>query len=175
MIELERTFLAKYIPAGLEKCESKEIIDIYVPKQAVHPVIRIRKNGNKYEITKKEPVDNDASHQIEHTISLTENEFKALSKIEGKEIHKIRYYHPFNGKKAEIDVFLDKLRGLVLVDFEFNTKKEKDSFVMPDFCLADVTYEDFVAGGMLCGKKYDDIKEKLKKFSYRKLTLPDKN
>ena len=42
-IELERTFLLKNIPAGLEKCKSIEIIDIYIPKSARHPVLRIRK------------------------------------------------------------------------------------------------------------------------------------
>jgi len=172
MIELERTFLAKYIPNGLKNCRYKEIMDIYVPKDAVHPVIRIRKNGDTFEFTKKEPVNNDASHQKEYTVSLTEKEFKALSKIEGKQSHKIRYYYNHNGRTtAEIDVFCDKLKGLVLVDFEFRSIKNKDSFIMPDFCLVDVTHEEFLAGGMLCGKSYKSIEKKLKKYGYKKLYI----
>jgi hypothetical protein len=42
---------------------------------------------------------------------------------------------------------------------------------MPDFCLTDITREEFVAGGMLCGKKYEDIDNELKRFGYERLTL----
>ncbi len=40
---------------------------------------------------------------------------------------------------------------------------------MPDFCLVEVTQEDFVAGGMLCGKSYEDIKADLDRYGYTKL------
>jgi CYTH domain-containing protein len=170
MIEFEKTYLAKYLPENLNKCESKEIIDIYLPKDAEHPKLRIRKSADKYEITKKQPVKNgDASEQIEQTIVINEKEFNALSELKGKRIRKNRYFFPFNGRIAEIDVFEDNLKGLVTVEFEFERKKEKAKFERPDFCLADVTQEDFIAGGRLCGKKYKDIEEDLKKFGYRKI------
>lgn len=35
--------------------------------------------------------------------------------------------------------------------------------------LAEVTQEEFIAGGMLCGKNYDDISDKLEKFGYSKI------
>ena len=59
--------------------------------------------------------------------------------------------------------------GLVLVDFEFTNEEEKQAFIMPDFCLADVTTEEFIAGGMLCGKSYGDIEKSLFGFGYRGL------
>jgi CYTH domain-containing protein len=71
-----------------------------------------------------------------------------------------------NGIKAEIDVFQDDLAGLVLVDFEFNNVKKKDSFKVPDFCLVDVTQDKTFAGGMLCGKKYSDIDTRLRELGY---------
>ena len=49
------------------------------------------------------------------------------------------------------------------------TIAEKDSFVMPEFCLVDVTQEKFGAGGMLAGKSYEDIEQHLKRFGYVKL------
>ena len=53
-IELERTFLLKYKPKDLEKFPSSEILDIYFPEEAVHPVLRLRrKDGKKFEMTKK--------------------------------------------------------------------------------------------------------------------------
>ncbi len=172
MIELEKTYLAKVLPEGLLKCDYKEIIDIYIPTNSVHPTLRIRKNGDKYEITKKEPVEDDPSHQNEETTTLTADEFEEMnSKLEGKRVHKLRHYYPFQGKTAEVDVFQGKLLGLVVIDFEFDTIAEKDSFSMPDFCLADVTQEEFIAGGMVCGKSYSDIEKNLERFDYKKLLL----
>lgn len=170
MIELEKTYLARYLPLGLKDCKYKEIIDVYIPKSSVHPTLRIRKNGDKYEMTKKEPVvKGDSSTQKEQTIILTEQEFDELSKLDGKRTHKIRYYYDCNGRTAEIDVFQDDLLGLVLVDFEFDSQDEKNSFNMPEFCLAEVTQEEFLAGGMICGKRYGDIEENLKKYNYKKI------
>lgn len=171
MIELERTFLPKFLPDGLEKCKSCEIFDIYIPKSSIHPILRIRKIDGKFEITKKIPVENkDASHHEEKTISLSEKEFEALSSVSGKTIHKTRYYYEYGGKMLEIDVFNGPLEGLVLVDLEFQSENEKNNFPIPPFCLADVTNEWFSAGGMLCGKSYSDIETELKKFGYVKIT-----
>ena len=173
MIELEKTYLAKKLPKNLKSCKFKEIIDVYIPKSNDHPKLRLRKNGDKFELTKKEPVnDGDASHQEEQTIILTETEFNALNQqLDGKRVHKIRYFYNYNGRTAEFDIFQGGLAGLVVVDFEFATIDEKDNFQMPDFCLIDITQEVFIAGGMICGKTYKDIEDNLKKFEYSKLFL----
>ncbi len=170
MIELEKTYLAKNLPEDLEEHDSKEVVDIYIPKESDHPSLRIRKNGDKYEITKKEPIkEGDASIQKEQTVNLKEEEFKALEKLDGKKLRKIRYSYKTENYEAEIDVFQDDLKGLVVVDVEFEVEDEKDNFEMPEFCLAEVTQEKFIAGGMLCGKSYEDIEEDLKKFNYKKI------
>jgi len=168
--ELELTYLAKSLPKGLTSSRSKEIIDIYVPFSAVHPSLRIRKNGDIYEITKKQPIlMSDSSKQMENTIPLTKEEFQSLSKVMGKVVRKIRYLYNYEGRTAEVDVFQDNLKGLVLIDFEFQTEKDKANFKMPDFCLAEVTQETAIAGGMLCGKLYKDIDPVLKKYNYHPL------
>ncbi len=175
MLELERTFLAKFLPKGLEKSPCKEILDIYVPKESSHSALRIRKNGSTYEITKKTvPNEKDHSVLLEENILLTAEEFAAFSNIPANRVHKIRYYHPFQGYTAEVDIFQDELKGLVLVDFEFENEQQKNAFQMPDFCLADVTEEEFLAGGKLCGKKFADIEAELKRFGYRKIRLTKK-
>lgn len=170
MIEFERTFLIKALPEDLQEYDSVEMLDIYIPKEVEHPNLRIRKMGEKYEMTKKERVDGeDASHQHEYTIHLTKQEFDTLSQLEGKRVGKIRYQYPFEGKICEIDVFTGSLKGLVLVDFEFENVEEKDDFEMPDFCLADVTQDEVIAGGRLGGKSYEDIAEDLDRFGYQKV------
>ncbi|EET89767.1 MAG: hypothetical protein LVQ97_02450 [Candidatus Micrarchaeales archaeon] len=169
-IELERTFLIKYIPEGLNDCDHEEMLDIYIPRSSSHPHIRIRKAGNRYEITKKEPVlGRDSSKQLEQTIRLTKEEYDEFALLEGKRVHKTRYFYPYEGMRAEIDVFSGSLKGLILVDFEFKNENGMQSFEIPEFCLADVTQEEFLAGGTLCGKSYSDIEDRLNRLGYAKI------
>ncbi len=170
--EYELTFLVRSVPEDVLTSRSSEIIDVYIPISAAHPIVRIRKSGGKYAITKKQPInEGDASHQIENTIPLTEKEFDALNKVEGKRVRKIRYYYTKGEFGYEIDVFQDELLGLVVADVEFNSNEEKSKFNKPDWFLADVTQEDFIAGGMLCGKSYEDIQDHLDRFQYKQIKL----
>lgn len=158
--ELERTYLAKEIPVDLRQFPSKEMADLYIPVSFAHPVLRIRKNGEKYEITKKQPiVQGDASRQSEETIPLSEEEYIALISIPGKQVLKTRYFYTLEGIAFEVDIFRGFLAGLILIDVEFPSKEAMTNFSAPGFCLVEVTQEKFVAGGELAGKKYADIEK----------------
>ena len=172
MEEFERTYLVKELPSGFERARSEEMLDIYIPSSAEHPVLRIRKAGEKYEITKKEPLKSgDASHQIETTIPLTRVEYSEFCKLPGKRVQKTRFYYQENKVRYEIDVFRGDLEGLVLVDVEFASLEEKDAFVPPAWCLAEVTQEKCIAGGVICGKKYSDIETELQRFNYKRIEI----
>ncbi len=176
MIELERTFLASSLPLGLKEAPSKELLDIYIPASSDHPNLRIRRRGGVYEITKKTHIaQGDASQQAEDTIKLNIAEFEELTQILGKRVRKLRYFYPYNGKTLEIDLFQDDLSGLVLIDAEFESEAEMNQFVPPVFCLIEVTQEEFLAGGMLCGKTYDDIAADLNKYEYKPLYIQNDN
>ena len=168
-IELERTFLAKYIPEGLGEFE--ELEDCYFPKDVAHPILRLRRRGDKLVMTKKSPrVEGNFSEFIEETIKLNSEEYGVFNLVDGKGHSKKRYSYDFaEGVKCEVDVYQGDLKGLVVVDFEFDSVELKNSFVAPDFCLVDVTQEEFIAGGYLCGKKYEDIEERLNDLGYRRL------
>ena len=171
MEEFELTYLAKReIMDKLEGCSFKEMLDIYIPESSDHPTLRIRKNGDRFEMTKKQPIkENDSSHQLETTIPLTKGEFLDFSQLRGKRVSKNRFFYKESDHTYEIDVFQGELKGLVLVDIEFKSANEKDVFVPPSWVLAEVTQEKFIAGGMLCGKGYADIEDKLKTFGYSKI------
>ena len=171
MIEIERTFLVKFLPEDLDKFPKVEIYDKYFPLDAVHPKIRLRKKGNEFTLTKKEPVDDDKTKSIqeEQVIILTEAEFDSFDSFEGKELSKFRYNYSYKNLTAEIDIYTSKLKGLAVVDFEFQNEAEKESFEMPDFCLADVTEDEFIAAGILAGKSYEDIEDALKRYKYKRV------
>lgn len=164
MMEVERTFLIKKLP-DLSQFDCKEIIDFYIPQSDPNPLLRIRKKGEKYELTKKEIIS--SSQRIEQNVPLTAIEFAALLKSDGKETHKIRYTGKWNGQKVEVDVFKSKLEGLAIADFEFLSKEEAEKFKMPEFCLVEITGNQRLIGGALCGKKYTDIQDALEQFHYQ--------
>src|SRR5476651_2196569 len=149
VIELEKTYLVKELPEGLAAYPHKEILDIYLPEEDPHPLLRLRKNGDRYEITRKEHISDDMTELKEHTITVTHEQFAALATVKGKRVHKMRYYYPWGKHTIEIDLFSDHLTGLVVAEVEFPTSEEKAVFTMPEFCLVCVDNEEFIAGGML--------------------------
>lgn len=171
-LEVELTYLAGFIPEGLELAEAQSLVDIYVPKSREFPSLRIRRSGDRYELTKKQALqEGDLSAHYEHTITLDESEYNALCKSSNRRISKKRFYLPFNEHTAEVDVFDDELNGLVLIDFEFSSAEDARIFNPPDYCLANVTQEPLVLGSYLAGKTYTDIEAVLKKHSYKPLFL----
>jgi len=174
-LELEKTYLAKYVPQDLESNPSELISDVYVPQEADHAVLRLRHKGDKYCITKKEPISGtDSSRQHEHTINLSQQEYEALASCSNKVLVKRRYVVELGGRSAEVDVFQGGLAGLVVIDFEFDTDKEMAAFSPPDICLADVTQDEVVAAGKLAGKTYQDIQPILETYNYTPLSQEGK-
>ena len=169
-LEIELTFLAKMIPAEIKTAKPKRLKDIYIPEDSSFPVLRLRQNGEQYEITKKTPLKpGDFSGHTEHTIPLVQDEFEALKNASKRVVEKDRYTVTIDGYQAEVDIFTGKLEGLIVLDFEFNTQQEKSQFEPPACCLADVTQEKFILGGQLAGASYADIEPELAKYNYRKL------
>ena len=177
MVELERefTYLVEELPEDLSEFPSVIVEDNYVPMGAEHPTLRIRRKGEKYEVTKKCPVDSedggqsgDSSRHVEHTTPLTRAEYEVLNSCEGKRLIKRRVFYEADGVKSDIDVFLGEMMGLVTADFEFSDDEEMKRFVKPGFVGADVSQELMIAGGMLCGKCFSDVGEGLgEKYGYR--------
>lgn len=171
-IERERTYLVSKLPAGLSLDESVLLRDIYIPEDVDHAHLRLRQKGDYYEATKKIQInEGDSSRQTEHTIPLTREEFDALASCSQKALQKRRYFTQIDGHAAEVDVYEEKLTGLVVVDFEFATEEEFTAFVQPDDMLADVTQDEVVGGGYLAGKSYEDIEAKLAKYHYKKVDV----
>jgi CYTH domain-containing protein len=166
--ELERTFLAKKIPKEVLSAKAIEMVDSYIPAISTdHPTLRLRKKGNYFEITKKEPIsEDDYSELQEHTITLNEAEYLALADCPSLKVEKLRFQVYINEYQAEVDIFKGALTGLVLINFEFATNDEKQAFLTPDICLHEVTQEEWCAGGILAGKSFKDIAPFLSSLGY---------
>ena len=72
----------------------------------------------------------------------------------------------------EIDIFMGNLAGLCKAEFEVSDKQTATDFVMPPFCLVDVTDTEWLAGGKLGGVSYVELSERLTELYYQPLYLP---
>ena len=55
------------------------------------------------------------------------------------------------------------------LNLHLGTRLAPEASASASFALADVTQEEFIAGGMLAGKTYNNISSELKRFNYRRL------
>ncbi|MBQ8518297.1 MAG: CYTH domain-containing protein [Agathobacter sp.] len=134
-MEIERKFLVKNLPDNLENYEQKHISQGYL---CTNPVVRIRRSNDEYFLTYK---GKGLMAREEHEFPLSAEAFEhMLPKIDGILIDKIRYLIPLDETHtAELDIFQGVLEPLRLVEVEFASLEETESFVAPDWFGDDVT------------------------------------
>lgn len=159
MIEIEKTFLVKRLPNNLSRYKFQKIKQGYI-SPGPSP-LRIRQKGNKFELTKKIPLKpGDFSSAKEINIYLTEYEFNKLWALVEKSLKKTRYLIPLkNNLLAELDVFEKELDGLALVEVEFKSQEQMETFDPPNWFGKDVTQENFAANVFLAGKSFEEVKK----------------
>ncbi len=160
MVENELSFLVKWLPK-LDGLDKKEIEQDYVSDE-IEP-LRLRKIGGRCELSKKiNLAAGDISRRDEFTVPLSNEEYAKLRGLSVKRLAKTRYYAPLpEGLVAEIDVFHDKLEGLIMVEVEFGDESARRAFVPPPWFGRDVSQETWARNSFLAGKAFDDIKNRL--------------
>lgn len=137
-MEIEKKYLVKSLPDKLESFPRRRIEQGYL---CTDPVVRIRKDDNKYELTYK---SSGLMVREEYNLPLTEEAYEHLSaKTDGILIRKDRYLIPCPGYKdltIELDIFKDTLSPLILAEVEFPDEQTALSFVPPKWFGEDVTF-----------------------------------
>ena len=135
-MEIERKYLVDTLPDHLETYPCRLLEQGYLN---TNPVVRIRRDNEKYELTYKSaglmsrqeynlPLDQESYHHL-------------LTKIDGRLIKKKRYMIPLSSAlTAELDIFEEDLAPLMLVEVEFQTKDDANAFSAPDWFGEDVTF-----------------------------------
>lgn len=170
--ELERTFLPSALPAGVLTSRSKVIVDTYLPLGAEHSLLRLRQSGDTYEITKKEVIGEGVGKQrVEHTIKLTKDEYDSFATVQGMRVAKTRYYYEEGGHTYEVGVYDEALKGLVIVDIEFQTLGDMEAFSKPEWLLTEVSHVKELRAGMLCRSTYADVAPILETLGYSSINV----
>lgn len=135
-MEIERKFLVRTLPDNLETFPLRQIEQGYLNTA---PVIRIRRDNDRYELTYK---SKGLLSREEYNLPLTEEAYRHLiHKIDGRLITKKRYMIPVDHTlTAELDIFEGDLAPLVLVEVEFPDEETALSFTAPDWFGEDVTF-----------------------------------
>ena len=136
-MEIERKFIPKCLPDNLDSYEHHDIQQAYLNTS---PVIRIRKQDEDYFLTYK---GSGMMSREEYNLPLNQKSyFHLLTKADGNIITKTRYRSPlFNSLTAELDIFHDIFDGRLLVEVEFNSIEDANSFIPPEWFGEDVTYD----------------------------------
>ncbi len=134
-MEIERKFLIKKLPENLDSYPVRHLEQGYL---CTAPVIRIRRDNDKYELTYK---GKGCMVREEHNLPLTKEAYEHLrEKIDGRLIVKKRYMIPFGQYTIELDVFEGDLAPLLLAEVEFASEEEAKAFIAPEWFAEDVTY-----------------------------------
>ena len=145
-MEIERKYLVKFLPENLEQYEQKRISQGYI---CTNPVVRIRRSNEDYFLTYK---SQGLMARDEYEMPLTAEAFEhMLPKIDGILIDKIRYMIPLDETHtAELDIFQGKLTPLRLVEVEFESIEDANTFVPPEWFGDDVTNSGEYHNSNLC-------------------------
>lgn len=134
-MEIERKFLIKRLPESLDLYEHKKIAQGYLN---VNPVVRVRKSDDEYYLTYK---GSGLMVREEYNLPLTKEAYDNLvKKIDGRLIEKTRYLIPLsNNLTAELDVFEGAMYPLQMVEVEFESVEQAETFAVPEWFGDEVT------------------------------------
>jgi len=151
-MEIERKFLVKYLPDGLEDNVKKEVSQGYI---SVDPVIRIRRSNDRYFLTVK---TSGLLAREEFETDITAESFDNLrGKCDGNIISKTRYKIPCGDYVAELDIFHEIFEGLRYVEVEFPSLEEAEAFTPPDYFGRELTGDARYQNSSLSKMKKEDI------------------
>lgn len=134
-MEIERKFKVREMPAAMEMYPHSRLEQGYL---TTDPVIRIRRDGDRYILTYK---GRGLMAREEYNLPLTAEAYaQLLPKAEGRIITKTRYRIPLGADlTAELDVFEGDLAGLVIVEVEFPDLESAEAFAAPEWFGEEVT------------------------------------
>ena len=145
-LELERKFLVKQMPDDLPKKSAMFISQSYLVTGEEE--VRVRGYGRKYYLTIKKGVGEMGVRQ-EHELEITKETAGSLFSLTPcKSLQKRRYQGVLTkpkGQKFCIDVYTNpEIKGLRVVEFEFDNKADMKCFEPPEWAGLEVTgWDDF--------------------------------
>ena len=139
MLEIERKFRVKALPAELGRYPHTHIAQGYLADDEKGTQVRLRKADDRHTLTVKQRQE---IGRIEHEVPLTAEWWMRLWPLTaGRRLTKTRFQVPHDGLTIEIDVFNGSNDGLIVAEVEFPTAEAARSFNPPEWLGDDVTHD----------------------------------
>ncbi len=139
MPEIERKFLLDILPDALHRYPCREIVQGYIQADETTE-IRLRKHGDKHLLTMK--IGQGLMRQ-EAEIVLSPHLFNKLWPLtQGRRLQKVRYDIEQADLVWEVDVYQKEMTGLKVVEVEFASEEEAESFPAPEWFGREVTRDE---------------------------------
>jgi adenylate cyclase len=137
--EIERKFLIKEVPPGLQKHTHKTINQGYLAVDRGGVQVRLRRAGKQFFLTYKR---GRGLTREEREVRLTRAQFEKLwPGTKGHRLTKMRYDVPLNDRIVEVDVYQGKNSGLMVAEVEFSTEETCKAFAPPAWFGKEVSGE----------------------------------
>ena len=138
--EIERKFLVRELPEDLDEHPHERIRQGYFVIGADGTEARVRRGDGGCFLTVK---SGRGQTRTEVELPIPQRAFDSLWPLtRGRRVRKVRYHVPVDGGTAEVDVYRRKLKGLVVVEVEFNSEEEAAAFRAPDWFGEEVTGDE---------------------------------
>lgn len=154
-IERERRFLLDRFPDAASVERIRRITDRYIDGTS----LRLREQSEQglptvFKLTQKVPARASGGQQgLITNMYLSKDEFSVLAQLPAKQLSKTRFSVPPFG----IDVFAERLEGLLLAEAEFDSDEAAEALMLPSFIRAEVTDDDRFTGGQLVRASRRDL------------------
>ncbi|SNY91267.1 CYTH domain-containing protein [Cohaesibacter sp. ES.047] len=136
-IEIERKYLVQVLPV-LDGLKATKVRQGYLTASSDSIEIRLREQDENQVMTLK---SDGGLERTEVEMPISNEQFECFwPATKSARIEKVRYLGSLpSGLTFELDVFAGDLSGLRLVEVEFSSREEAESFVAPDWFGTDVT------------------------------------
>ena len=137
-MEIERKFLLRSLPPGLEEAPAHVIVQGYLALTPEGVEVRVRRKGEKHFLTVKH---GSSLRRFEVELPLPAHEFDTLWPLTaGRRLRKIRRELPGpDGLTIEIDFYEDALAGLQVAEVEFPDEDAAHRFRPPEYFGREIT------------------------------------
>ncbi len=149
IMEIERKYRIHHLPFDPDIYPHTDIEQGYL---CTRPVIRARKDGDRYYMTYK---GEGLLAREEYDLPLDASSYRHLiAKADGIRIAKTRYRIPAqNGLTIELDIFHGTYEGLILAEVEFPDMEAAEHFTPPDYFGEEVTFDPKFQNSFLSRKE----------------------
>lgn len=137
--EIERKFLVKELPPGLNRFRNYPIAQGYLADEPGGRHVRMRKKGKTASLTFKV---GRGSAREEREIKLSPKQFASLwPATTGRRLRKSRYEIPWKSFLIELDIYRGRNTGLIVAEVEFRSRLACRKFKPPSWFGREVTGE----------------------------------